>query len=933
MVNSERNLTPGPRRGRPARRGAAGLADHRPGRLRDGVRGRVHLRLRRGGLRGDQAGLEPGRPAATCAASPTSGCAPRPCSGPRPPDGRRPQPDPLPQRRREPAPAGATRTAPGRGWPSPPPSGRAVFFARPHLPAAELPDDDYPFLLNTGRLQHQWHTLTKTGKVAKLNKLNPGPFVEIHPDDAAAARHRRRATRWRSPPGAAGRCCPAVVTDRVRPGDCFAPFHWNDLFGEYLSVNARHQRRRRPDLLPARVQGLRGHPDQGRRARPAADRDTPAGAPDRPGRCRAAPGRPSRPPIGIADRAAALPAVRRLLGRVPAYRRRVLAARRPAGRPGAAGPRRVAGARSTMVDGVLAGAVRPYRRAGSAARGAGLPAGAGRPGRPDPAGGRAVGLADRQRRGARRRRSPTGWPSAGRPVALHGMAECAPAVLARGTDLLVVTSTFGDGERARQRHRLLAGARAGADAAALDRRALRRAGPRRLQLRRLLRPRPPPRRAARRARARPGWWPRRTANRTTSEAAGRWLDAGRRPSSARPDAADRPAGTGRRAGPRHGPTVRRTSPTGHRPAGRQPPAQPARRRQGGPPRSPSTVADDRLAYEAGDALGRAAAQLPRPGRRSGWRSPGWTGDAEVELGGHGPLPFGEALRDHLDITAITPDLLRFVADRTGDDGAAATCCAPTTRTSSPRGCGAGRPSTCSPSTRSAPRRRSGPDLLKRLQPRLYSISSSPLADPDAVQLTVSVVRYERPRGARRKGVCSTLPRRRARPAARCRCFVQRSPHFRPPADPDAPMIMVGPGTGIAPFIGFLDERRARGPPRRQLAVLRRAARRPPTSTTATSSTSCAHEGVLTRLDLAFSRDQRGQGLRPGPDARARRPAVVLARRTAPTSTSAATPPGWPRTSTGRCATSSLAHGGLDEEAAAAYVRQLAAEKRYVRDVY
>ena len=40
-------------------------------------------------------------------------------------------------------------------------------------------------LLNTGRLAHQWHTMTKTGRVAKLNKLNPGPFVEIHPDDAA----------------------------------------------------------------------------------------------------------------------------------------------------------------------------------------------------------------------------------------------------------------------------------------------------------------------------------------------------------------------------------------------------------------------------------------------------------------------------------------------------------------------------------------------------------------------------------------------------------------------------------------------------------------------------------------------------------------------------------------------------------------------------
>lgn len=116
-------------------------------------------------------------------------------------------------------------------------SGRAVFHPRPHVPPAEMPDDDYPFVLNTGRLQHQWHTLTKTARVAKLNKLDPGPFVEVHPEDAVAlgladgdsvevASRRGRAV------------LPAVVTDRVLPGSCFAPFHWNDLFGEYLSVNA-----------------------------------------------------------------------------------------------------------------------------------------------------------------------------------------------------------------------------------------------------------------------------------------------------------------------------------------------------------------------------------------------------------------------------------------------------------------------------------------------------------------------------------------------------------------------------------------------------------------------------------------------------------------------------------------------------------------------
>ncbi|MEN0108698.1 MAG: molybdopterin dinucleotide binding domain-containing protein, partial [Pseudomonas sp.] len=116
-------------------------------------------------------------------------------------------------------------------------SGKAQFFARPYLPPAELPDDDFPLVLNTGRVQHQWHTLTKTGKVPTLNKLNPGPFVEIHPSDAERLGIGERAkVEIRSRRGRAE--LPAVITERVRPGNCFAPFHWNDVFGENLAINA-----------------------------------------------------------------------------------------------------------------------------------------------------------------------------------------------------------------------------------------------------------------------------------------------------------------------------------------------------------------------------------------------------------------------------------------------------------------------------------------------------------------------------------------------------------------------------------------------------------------------------------------------------------------------------------------------------------------------
>ncbi|WP_164861660.1 molybdopterin oxidoreductase family protein, partial [Microbacterium sp. CPCC 204701] len=117
------------------------------------------------------------------------------------------------------------------------PSRRAQFLARPHMDPAELPDDDFPWVLNTGRLQHQWHTMTKTGRVAKLNRLTPGPFVEVHPIDAEI--HGIAAGDQVEVSSRRGRfVVPAVVTDRVRPGDVFAPFHWNDEHGEYLTVNA-----------------------------------------------------------------------------------------------------------------------------------------------------------------------------------------------------------------------------------------------------------------------------------------------------------------------------------------------------------------------------------------------------------------------------------------------------------------------------------------------------------------------------------------------------------------------------------------------------------------------------------------------------------------------------------------------------------------------
>lgn len=99
-------------------------------------------------------------------------------------------------------------------------------------------------------------------------------------------------------------------------------------------------------------------------------------------------------------------------------------------------------------------------------------------------------------------------------------------------------------------------------------------------------------------------------------------------------------------------------------------------------------------------------------------------------------------------------------------------------------------------------------LLRKLQPRLYSIASSFNANPDEAHLTVGVVRYES-HGLLRHGVASTFladsPEENRIPV-----FVHENPGFRLPGDPDTPIIMVGAGTGVAPFRAFLEEREATG---------------------------------------------------------------------------------------------------------------------------
>ncbi|MGX2992821.1 sulfite reductase subunit alpha [Streptomyces sp. JNUCC 64] len=144
-------------------------------------------------------------------------------------------------------------------------------------------------------------------------------------------------------------------------------------------------------------------------------------------------------------------------------------------------------------------------------------------------------------------------------------------------------------------------------------------------------------------------------------------------------------------------------------------------------------------------------------------------------------------------------------------------------------------------------------FLRPLQARQYSISSSPLAHPGRVHLTIASVRYGTPR-RRYEGVASTYLADRVGPGADVGVYLQPNTAFSVPADADAPMIMIGPGTGIAPFRGFLHERAASGASGRNWLFFGDQ-HRATDFVYEDELTELSDSGVLTRLDLAFSRDQ------------------------------------------------------------------------------
>ena len=144
-------------------------------------------------------------------------------------------------------------------------------------------------------------------------------------------------------------------------------------------------------------------------------------------------------------------------------------------------------------------------------------------------------------------------------------------------------------------------------------------------------------------------------------------------------------------------------------------------------------------------------------------------------------------------------------------------------------------------------------VLRKITPRLYSIASSPLAHPGEVHLTIAVLRYQS-HGRDREGVCSTYAAERVGVGETMPVFLHHDKHFKLPEDGNTPIIMVGPGTGIAPFRAFVEERAATGADGRSWLFF--GDRNRETDFLYGEEFERYHaDGKLTRIDLAFSRDQ------------------------------------------------------------------------------
>lgn len=688
----------------------------------------------------------------------------------------------------------------------PTPTGKACFICCAESGDAELADEDYPFILNTGRLQHQWHTMTKTGRIPALNRLNPEPFLEVHPDDAAQLNITTgQQVELRSRQGTAR--LPARLSDRVLPGHCFAPFHWADLYAGHCAINALTNDKTDPvSLQPALKQcavSLTPIINQHVASDDAVRVDTPASEPvnalalalglqtstsvtwrrEEQQYLQGFLAGLQRNPVSEGSDLPILPASAPLTDEKRLWANGLLAglfSRQPLTVATVSSPLTVLWCSTTGNAEVLA------------------------------------------------RKTVQHLQQQGTDAQALSLADCSVAALAASAQVLLIVSTFGDGDPP-DNGRLFWQALSHQDMPPLDKLCFSILALGDSQYERFCG-------FGRQLEARltdlgaHTLAPRVECDGGDLSPVTHWLStvslalghtAVDTDNLAVADSVVLPPPVEKYH--RHQPllaTMRENRVLNGLGAGKE-------TRQ-----LVFTIEDKNFTYQPGDALGiwpqNSSARV-----NAVLSVVGCSPETIICLEPQGAMTLETALRCHLDLSIVSPELVALTT--LGD-------------------------SVNQPSGRVIDQLRKVTGtltaqtlvtLLKPLRPRLYSIASSPLHTPNEVHLTVSVVRH--PTEPLYHGTCSAFLGD-SQPGDKVPIFVQRSASFRPPQDDSVPMIMIGPGTGIAPFRAFLQHRRARQASGKNWLIFgeQHAAT---DFYYAEELAELQQQGYLHRLDSAFSRDQ------------------------------------------------------------------------------
>ena len=259
-----------------------------------------------------------------------------------------------------------------------------------------------------------------------------------------------------------------------------------------------------------------------------------------------------------------------------------------------------------------------------------------------------------------------------------------------------------------------------------------------------------------------------------------------------------------------------------------------------------------MVYEPGDSLAVQPTNCPQM-VKDVLNAAKLNGTEEIEVKGAGKKLLADALREDFDITALSKAVLKKLAEATGS--AVLGELLAEDANDKLRAYIEGR-EIIDALIDFAPNGLSAEALtgiFRKLPIRLYSIASSLLAHPEEVHLTVAAVRYET-HGRSRKGVCSTYLSDVAKSGTNVAVFVQPNKNFRLPADGGTPIIMVGPGTGVAPFRAFVEHRAALGSTGKNWLFFGDQ-RYTYDFLYQLEWQDFLKNGQLTKLDLAFSRDQ------------------------------------------------------------------------------